>query len=528
MTEKSQIAGSSRPSLALFLRRRFSDAAVEFALLAQATPDQASAPYLEARASLLAGDLPGARASCEQALRIAPDCYRGQLLMARIALATSNLALAQSHLDIAVKLRTRNADLRARLAEVMAARTQFRPAMEMAASALAIDANCFAARVVIARCQVAFGQFGKAQSLLSQLEAERPGYLSVAKVRALLSLRINRGSPGAATAPPRQDAKSAPPTPDPNGSASAGQSAKPPQVLAPAPANGDAAITLAPRPASSDIDADAEASRQFTASPSLDSISLRPGPLDHLFIIRALILRDLRLKHRDNPLGVAIELIRPIAVVVAHYFLFLVLSRPMAGNAPIAIFVLGGFSVWFAFSTTEQGAASGGKYPGGATSLPGVTDMHMRFARAVWGFLLNVCFCLVALVPLNLYGAGLPLPDILMTVPIFVVASCMGFGFGLLAERLSALWPIVKTLEKLLSWALFVSAGLYFSLSTMHPPIVAAVMWYNPLLHLIEFERHAFDPGYPISLVTPVYPTIMAVVLLFSGLIAFKWLPARD
>ncbi len=153
---------------------------------------------------------------------------------------------------------------------------------------------------------------------------------------------------------------------------------------------------------------------------------------DHLSIIRALILRNLRLKYRDNGLGFLLEFLRPTAVVVAHYYFFLVIKKHMPGDIPIAIFVIAGFPVWFAFNATAQGAMNG----------PNSRDLAARgyqslrpcsWPATIWAWWIQLVFCLGAYSePLRLQ---LPLPNVEMTLLIFVLSGARGFGFGMLAER---------------------------------------------------------------------------------------------
>ncbi|MBV8474196.1 MAG: tetratricopeptide repeat protein, partial [Hyphomicrobiales bacterium] len=461
-----------------------------------------------------------ARLACQRALGLEPDAFRGHILMARIALASSNLMLAQAHLQRAVALRPSSPDLRARLAEVMTQRSQFKAALEMAASARALNGDHFGAGVVITRCHIALGRLATAQNLLDQLEQQRPNGPGLAKVRTLLALRQRSASAVAAPAASPQDVAS-------SASEDVEHDVAPPAassqwVSAPSSDAGLAAplvdTAAAPKGEASTREGPVEA--VWSAAPR------RRGVLDDIAIIHALILRSLKVKHRGNPFGVAVELLRPIAVIVGHYYLFWVLHRPMPGNAPIIVFVVGGFTVWFAFSTTEMGAANASKHSGGIIALNGVTDIHLRCAGAVWPILFNLTFCLLAMIPLKMYGAELPIPNLVLTFGVFAIAGSLGFGFGLLFERLGSAWPAVKVVEKLLSWILYISAGMYFCVATVHPPVIADIMLYNPLVHLVEYERHAFVSGYPVSLVNLTYPLCSAVVLCFFGLLAHKWLPA--
>jgi capsular polysaccharide transport system permease protein len=505
--------------LALCRRRRFAEAATAFAAWVRSSPGEAKALFFLARARTLAGDQQAARSACLRAIALDPTFVRGHLLMARIALTNGNLWQGQTHLKTAIDLRPKSAILRARLAEVMLARSQYKAAIKMAKSAYACGGDCDRAILVIAKCHIGLGEIVKARSVLTRLERQRPNWAELGGLRAALSLHRSTSAPG----PKRPVA----PERTPSGTAMIAAPSEPAGPILPLPPRAPTVLPASVREEPDRKDR-APSNAIVAAGVPRKRDTFHPGLVDNLFIVQALILRHLRLKYKDNQFGIAMELVRPIVVVVAHYYLFWLLRRPMPGNVPIAVFVLGGFSVWFAFNSSEQGAIIGGKWPRGTTLLPGVTGMHTRLAKSVWSLLLNLTFCLVAFLPLNLYGAQLPLPNVPLTFLIFSLAGVMGFGFGLLIERMSQIWPVVKPLEKIVTWALFITSGMYFSISTMHPPILARAVWYNPILHLVEYERHAFDPGYPVAQVTLLYPATFAIGFLFIGLLAFKCLPVRD
>jgi len=153
----------------------------------------------------------------------------------------------------------------------------------------------------------------------------------------------------------------------------------------------------------------------------------------------------------------------------------------------------------------------------------------MRVAKAAWGLLLNLVFCLVAVIPLSLVDRGLPLASVPETCAVFAIAGLSGFGLGLILERLGRLFSFLKTVEKLLTWAIFVTSGLYFSVETTPPQVAYYFLW-NPMLHLVEYERNAFDPGYPVALLDLRYPACVMVFLLITGLLVYGGVrcPARD
>ena len=73
-------------------------------------------------------------------------------------------------------------------------------------------------------------------------------------------------------------------------------------------------------------------------------------------IMRALILRSLRVRHTGNPLGIFVEVFRPLAICTAHYFYFSLMQRSVPGYQ-YAIFTVGGFSIWFTFQMPKLGPA---------------------------------------------------------------------------------------------------------------------------------------------------------------------------
>ena len=243
----------------------------------------------------------------------------------------------------------------------------------------------------------------------------------------------------------------------------------------------------------------------------------RIGPIDHLFILRALILHSIRFKYRANPFGLVMEYFRLIVVIGAHYLLFWSRNKQMPADIPIETFVIAAFSVWYAFRDAYNGAERGWKSPGGTTLVPGITEMHMRLAKGAWAFLSALFFSLIATVVLNLWGDPLDYPDVSLTTTVLLLASAMGFGFGLVVEALTHRWQFFDMVAHILIWLLFVTSGIYFSISDKQP-IMATFFWYNPVLHLTEYQRHSFDPGYPIALVTLLYPAACAAALLLVGL----------
>jgi len=486
-------AARRRVGVAAARLRRFDLAATAFEAWSRLEPDNPAALLAQARVLSLGHDQTAAWEAGRAALALNPPQPRALGMVARLALAAGNLAQGHALLKRAVLARPGSAVLQTLLAETLLRRGLLAPAAEAARAALGLNPASGAALAVLVRSHLVRGQLLKAEAVLKQFEdrCDDPGLLR--PLRNELAVKLERRGATPDSAAPAPAAEAFP-------------------VLAP---DTGPLPRLDPDPPPV---APARRAQDFANLRTTGGLDI----FDHLAIIRALILRNLRLKYRDNSLGFLLEFIRPTAVVIAHYYIFLLIKKPMPAEIPIAIFVLAGFPVWFAFNGAALGA-EGANVPGRMILIPGVTTLHLQLARAIWAWWVDLVFCLAGAVFLNLYGARLPLPNIEMTLLIFILSGSMGFGFGMLAEQIGEVLPVASIVEKLMLWALFITSGMYYSAATSNAQL-AKFFLFNPLLHLVEFERNAFDPGYPVGLVNLAYPAAFAIALpaLALTLLAMK------
>ncbi len=241
------------------------------------------------------------------------------------------------------------------------------------------------------------------------------------------------------------------------------------------------------------------------------------GAVDFMLIIRALILRNVIVRHGENPLGILVEFLRPSVLCLAHYFYFTYTRRAVPGHQ-YAIFTLGGFSIYFAFVAAFNATFEGGRWPNGATLLAGVTRMHLRMAGVAWSFVIHIIFAFAVIVPLLLLHQDVAFPNLPLTLADFAMAVGLGFGYGLVMSSFGIMFPALVPFLKVTQWAVFITSGVYDSLVTM-PRILAQYIWFNPLIHLAEFQRYAYYPGYPTYLVSLTYPLLWAIGLILTGLL---------
>jgi capsular polysaccharide transport system permease protein len=247
--------------------------------------------------------------------------------------------------------------------------------------------------------------------------------------------------------------------------------------------------------------------------------------LEDWLIIRSIILRNLRVRHIGNPLGIFVEVFRPIVICTAHYYYFSLMQRNVPGNQ-YAIFTIGGFTVWFTFIAAVHGTFDGARWPAGSQNMPGVSRMHLRMAKVIWAFALYLFFAYAVVWPLQTMGQPVEPPALGLSIINYGLAASLGFGYGLVCGAICQVVPALTPVVKVLEWAVFITSGVYDSLLTIPVPI-AKIIQYNPLIDLAEYQRHAYYPGYPVFMVTLTYPAVWMVGLVFFGLAANRYLSKR-
>ncbi len=241
--------------------------------------------------------------------------------------------------------------------------------------------------------------------------------------------------------------------------------------------------------------------------------------IDHILIIRALILRTLRLKYMDRPAGFLMEFLRPTVIDVLHYYIFSALGKPMPGGIPVEEFVWGGFAVWLTFTGIWMPIKNSKSVP--TVPFPGVTAMHVRIAICAWPILINALFVYGSFSIMKLFGDNVVFPNMLMFGLVLLIAAALGLGMGLTVGAVCRITPLIDPFLHILPWFLLIGSGVYGSI-TSSPPYLQEILVWSPPIHLVEYARYAFDSGYPVKLVNLGYPILWAVGLILVGLAMAK------
>lgn len=234
-------------------------------------------------------------------------------------------------------------------------------------------------------------------------------------------------------------------------------------------------------------------------------------------VVFAFILRDMHTRFGRSRLGYFWAIFEPLTVIVSMALIFSVMDRGSPLNVNIYLFFFTGIIPWQLFS---RGASMMGNVIESSATLltyPQVTVVDVIIARIILEFSTTIVVCIIYLTALYFWGMFDHIENILMAIVVLMLSILLGASFGLVGAVIKLYLPSYSSFQSLIIRVLFFVSGAFFIADTL-PSTVTDVLWYNPVLHLVEWERSVFFYGFESQFYEPLYPILWMLCLGFLGL----------
>ncbi|MBX9664029.1 ABC transporter permease [Novosphingobium sp.] len=238
-------------------------------------------------------------------------------------------------------------------------------------------------------------------------------------------------------------------------------------------------------------------------------------------VLSALLFREAGMRHGQNfTLGYLASGIEPLVIVATIGLLFSALSRtPPYGSSLLLFIGTGVFPIYLFIHTSLRL-----RQPLNAVAQRQRFPIERPFDHILVHALLHLVSSAVVAIGFfaSLYlffGVNAAIPgDPVTAIAALLVVLMLGIATGILNSVIARIIPAWDLL-----WPAIARASLHFS----GPYFVAAYLppdsrWYfalNPVIHGVNWFRHAFYPFYPNQLTDYGYIVTFTVVLLFFGLL---------
>jgi len=259
----------------------------------------------------------------------------------------------------------------------------------------------------------------------------------------------------------------------------------------------------------------------YPNGPIYDAGRLRLALGNQFNVLSALLAREARMRHGQNfALGYLASGIEPLIIVGTIGLLFSALSRtPPYGSSLLLFIGTGVFPIYLFIHASLRlrqplnAVAQRQRFP---IERPFDHILVHALLHVLSGTLVAVLFfgSLYLFFGVNAAIPGEPVTAIVALLVVLLLGIATGICNSVIARILPA-WDLI--------WPAIARASLHFS----GPYFVAAYLppgsrWYfalNPVIHGVNWFRHAFYPFYPNQLTDHAYILTVAVGLLFLGLL---------
>lgn len=251
---------------------------------------------------------------------------------------------------------------------------------------------------------------------------------------------------------------------------------------------------------------------------------LRPRPArrpDPLRTVVALILREMSTRYGRTPGGYIWAVLEPLAAIVLLAFGFsLLLRSPSLGNS-FLLFYATGFLPFNLYRSVSAMVAKSLAFSKPLLAYPAVSWLDALLARFLLNTLTGVLVAYLLLVGILAFTEARAVLDLGPILAAMGLAALLGLGVGTLNCYLQGVFPAWEIVWSIVTRPLFIASGVIFVYEDL-PPAAQAVLWYNPLIHVLGYMRTGFYPMYTAPYVSPVYVLVCALLPLMMGLLLLR------
>ena len=221
-------------------------------------------------------------------------------------------------------------------------------------------------------------------------------------------------------------------------------------------------------------------------------------------VLTALVLREMGTKFGRSSGGYFWALAEPLGGIVLLAIAFsLALRSPPLGTS-FMLFYATGMIPFSLFRTMSGGVAGAIKTNRGLLAYPVVTALDAVLAKFVLNFMTITLVSIILFTGIIL-GFGLHVNlDLGAVVLAVAMAGILGLGIGTLNCVLFGFYPTWKNVWTILNRPLFILSGIFFTFE-MVPKAFQAVLWWNPIVHIIGVMRSGFYGTYEAAYVSLPY-----------------------
>ncbi|WP_440658033.1 ABC transporter permease [Ensifer adhaerens] len=243
-------------------------------------------------------------------------------------------------------------------------------------------------------------------------------------------------------------------------------------------------------------------------------------------VIFAIMMRDMRTRFGRSHVGYMIAIAWPLVHLSVLVSMMLYANRVLPFGTDPAVFVVSGVLPYILCLYPARMMGYSVEANRALFLFPVVNVFDVIVARAVIEFLTAFVVAIIFCGALLSFGVDI-LPVNYSAWAGGVLATVyLSISMGVLNTVISSIFKMWHVAFVLLMFLMYATAGV-FVLPSSFSPGVRAFMWYNPLLHCVEWVRSSYYDGYGGEMLSKEFVFWVATSCLMLGLLGERFLRGK-
>jgi capsular polysaccharide transport system permease protein len=239
-------------------------------------------------------------------------------------------------------------------------------------------------------------------------------------------------------------------------------------------------------------------------------------------VLFAIVLRELRTRMGRHWTGILWTVFEPLAHVLVILLMFGYLRNVASSVMEFPVFLVSGLMPFFLFRNLAQRLTDSIESNRGLFSYRQVKPLDTVIGRGAVECLTWIAVLLLTLAILLWLGFHALPRQPLQLFGVAALTALLGGALGLLLAVATQGQPRVRAIVRMLYMVLYIASGVIFAIDRMPAEFFAWLSW-NPMLHLVDLSRNAFEPLHPVHAgLGWSYPAAFTLVLLALSLALYR------
>ena len=228
------------------------------------------------------------------------------------------------------------------------------------------------------------------------------------------------------------------------------------------------------------------------------------------------MIREMITKYGRSWGGYIWAILEPVGMIAILSLAFSQFIRTPPIGQSFVLFYATGYLPFHFFSEIANNTGTSIAVNRPLMHLPMITQLDTILAR----FLLSLLTLIV--VSTIVIGAMpfLVADTVRFSIPIVLISmaagAVLGLGVGTMNSVLFAYIPSWQPIWAIINRPLFIISGVFFTFESM-PAHIQAILWWNPLIHVVGEARRGFYPTYEGAYVSYLYVFGLGIALFVVG-----------